>query len=69
MIDYSSVPSEIQGYADSFQSLIALGMELLTTVLVIGYVTQNFSVLASVSIVIGASFPIILFLYFRTRKV
>ncbi|WP_156303778.1 hypothetical protein [Sulfuracidifex tepidarius] len=49
--------------------MIALGMELLTTVLVIGYVTQNFSVLASVSIVIGASFPIILFLYFRTRKV
>jgi hypothetical protein len=66
--DYSTVPPEIEGYTTSILSLREYLMRFFTAILVAGYVIEYFGISASVSIVIGTSAPLMLFFYFRTRR-
>ena len=69
MVNYSSVPSEIVGYASSISSLISIGMELFTSIFIAGYLIEYYGTLTSASIIIGVSLPLISLLYFKTRKI
>ncbi|WP_157043095.1 hypothetical protein [Sulfuracidifex metallicus] len=69
MVDYSSVPSEIVGYASSISSLISIGMTLFTSIFIAGYLIEYYGTLTSASIIIGVSLPLISLLYFKTRKI